>query len=240
MKFKALYPLALCFLGPALVLGSIAAAQQRFPQPTPAKEVTITAISGVIAAGGSWKLVWQGPDNADGIVGTRDGGLLFAQEQPSTVGLLDPNDKFSIFVRDTHGTGALGIDNQGRLVGAERTCSDPGGHPDQCHENAELIILSPTRQVLASKFGDKPFWRMGEVVLDSKGRAYFSDDNGTYFVNAAGTVSLVVDKEVRTNGMMLSRDEKTLYSASFLCQGPPRAWRFPDPTRRCFTRRVQT
>ena len=210
---RALYTIAFCLLGSALVLGGIAAAQQRnaFPQPTPAKEVTVTAIPGVIAAGAKWKLVWQGPDNADGIVGTKDGGLLFAQEQPSTVGMLDRNDKFSIFVKDTHGTGALGIDNKGRLIGAERTCSDPGGHADQCHENAELVVLSPMRQVLASKFGDKTFWRMGEVVLDSKGGAYFNDDNGTYFVNAAGKVSLVASKEVRTNGMMLSRDEKILY-----------------------------
>ena len=216
MKLKKVWTIAYCFIGLAVVL-ELAVAQQRnaggggFPQPTPEKEVTVTAIPGVIAAGAKWKLVWQGPDNADGIVGTKDGGLLFAQEQPSTVGLLDPHDKFSIFVRDTHGTGALGIDNKGRLIGAERTCSDPGGHPDQCHESAELVVLSPMRQVLASKFGDKTFWRMGEVALDSKGGAYFCDDAGTYFVNAAGKVSLVADKQVRTNGMILSRDEKTLY-----------------------------
>ena len=203
---------AFFFLGAAVVLGGAAGAQQRgFPQPTPEKPVTVTAIPGVIAAGAQWKLVWQGPDNSDGLVGTKDGGLLFAQEQPSTVGRLDPNDRFSIFVRDTRGTGALGIDYKERLVGAERTCSDPGGKPDQCKENANLTILSPTRQVLASKYGDRPFWRMGEVVLDSKGGAYFSDENGTYFVNAAGTVSLVADTTVRPNGMMLSRDEKTLY-----------------------------
>jgi gluconolactonase len=197
----------------AVSFGALAAAQQRnaFPQPTPAKDVTVTGIPGVIAAGATWKLVWQGPDNADGIIGTKDGGLVFAQEQPSTVGMLDPNDTFSILVKDTHGTGALAYDNKGRLIGAERTCSDPGGHPDQCKEPAELVVLYPTRQVLASKFGDKTFWRMGEVVADSKGGAYFSDDNGTYFVDAAGKVSLVAGKEVRTNGMALSRDEKTLY-----------------------------
>jgi SMP-30/Gluconolactonase/LRE-like region len=44
-----------------------------------------------------------------------------------------------------------------------------------------------------------------------KGGVYFSDENGTYFVNAAGNVSLVTGREVRTNGMMLSCDEKTLY-----------------------------
>jgi NAD(P)-dependent dehydrogenase (short-subunit alcohol dehydrogenase family) len=164
------------------------AAQQRnaFPQPTAAKEVTVMGIPGVIAAGAKWKLVWQGPDNADGIIGTKDGGLLFAQEQPSTVGMVDRNDKFSIFVRDTHGTGALAYDNKGRLIGAERTCSDPGGRPAECKEAAELVVLYPTRLVLASKFEDKTFWRMGEVVADSKVGAYFSDDAGTYFVNRGG------------------------------------------------------
>jgi len=206
MKFTVAMTIAFCF-------GAIAAAQQPspFPQPTPAKEVMVTAIPGVIAAGAKWKLVWQGPDNADGIIGTNDGGLLFAQEQPSTVGMLDPNDKFSIFARDTHGTGALAYDNKGRLIGAERTCSDPGGRPAECKEAAELVVLHPTRLVLASKFGDKTFWRMGEVVADSKGGSYFSDDAGTYFVNPAGKVSLVTGKAVRTNGMALSRDEKTLY-----------------------------
>src|SRR5712675_1053966 len=216
MKMKIMCTISCCFLGSTLVLSGIAVAQQRtggaFPQPTPAKEVTVTEIPRVIAAGVRWKLLWQGPDNADGIVATKDGGLLFAQEQPSTVGKLDSRDKFSIFAKDTHGTGALGIDNKGRVIGVERTCSDPGGHPDQCHEAAQLIVITPKgHQVLASEYNGKTFWRMGELVCDSKGGVYFSDDNGTYFVNAAGKVSLVADKNVRTNGMALSHDEKTLY-----------------------------
>ena len=217
MKLKTMCTIACCFLGSTLVLSGIAVAQQRaggaFPQPTPEKQVTVTEIPGVITAGAQWKLVWQGPDNADGLVGTKDGGILFAQEQPSTVGRLDPRDKFSIFATDTHGTGALGIDYKGRVIGIERTCSDPGGHPDQCHEPAQLIVIEKGKKhnTLASEYDGKTFWRMGELVCDSKGGVYFSDDNGTYFVNAAGKVSLVAGKEVRTNGMALSRDEKTLY-----------------------------
>jgi gluconolactonase len=217
MRVTAISGLACCFLGSTLVLGGMAVAQQRpagaFPQPTPEKQVTVAQIPGVIAAAAQWKLVWQGPDNADGLVGTKDGAILFAQEQPSTVGRLDRNDKFSIFATDTHGTGALGIDYKGRVIGVERTCSDPGGHPDQCHEPAQLIVIEKgkTHKTLASEYDGKTFWRMGELVCNSKGGVYFSDDNGTYFVSAAGKVSLVAGKEVRTNGMALSRDEKTLY-----------------------------
>jgi gluconolactonase len=217
MKRKAMCTIASYFFGATLVFGGSAVAQQRtggaFPQPAPERQVSITGIPGVIAAGARWKLVWQGPDNADGLVGTKDGGILFAQEQPSTVGRLDPKDNFSIFAADTHGTGALGIDYMGRIIGAERTCSDPGGRPDQCHEQAQLIVIEPGKkhETLASEYAGKTFWRMGELVCDSKGGVYFYDDNGTYFVNAAGKVSLVAGKEVRTNGMALSRDEKTLY-----------------------------
>jgi len=42
------------------------------------KEVTVTEIPSVVAAGAKWKIAWQGTDNADGLVGTADGGLLFA------------------------------------------------------------------------------------------------------------------------------------------------------------------
>ena len=220
MKFKATYLIGLCLLGSALVLGGITAAQQqntggqrRFRQPAPEKEVTVTAIPGVIAAGAKWKLVWQGSDNADGLVATKDGGILFAQEQPSTIAMLDPNDRFSIFVRDTRGTGGVAFDNKGRLIGAERTCSDPGGKPEECHEPARLVVLHPTREVLAANYNGKTFWRMnGDVAPDSKGGVYFGDDAGSYYVNPAGKVSLVAYKsEVSSNGMILSPDEKTLY-----------------------------
>jgi gluconolactonase len=207
--------IAVCFVGGlTLFLGQAAFSQQQrsFPQPVPEKQVTITAIPAVIAAGAKWKLVWQGPDNADGLIGTRDGGLLFAQEQPSTVAMLDSNDKFSIFVRDTHGTGAIAFDSKGRLLGAERTCSDPGGRPDECKETAKLVVLHPKREILASKYGDKTFWRMGELVIDTKGGAYFNDDSGTYHMSPSGKVNLVAgNDQMRTNGLMLSRDEKILY-----------------------------
>ena len=71
------------------------------------REVTVTAIPGVVAAGAQWTLAWQGTDNADGIVGTEDGGLLFAQEQPNRVSKLDPNDKVSVFVQNTRGAGSV-------------------------------------------------------------------------------------------------------------------------------------
>src|SRR5437763_1315704 len=113
MKSRAVFGFVFCLIASCLAFGQV-------------KEVTITEIPGVIAAGAKWKVAWQGTDNADGIVGTKDGGLLFAQEQPMQIGKLDKDDHFSVFVRDTHGAGSVCIDSRDRLLGALRTCTDPG------------------------------------------------------------------------------------------------------------------
>src|SRR5690348_16648537 len=97
-------------LGLAFVLSQAVVAQEEFPQPAPPKEVTVTEIPGVVAAGAKWQLLWGQDNNADGLVATSDGGILFGQEQPSYIGKIDKNGKYSVAFMDTHGTGAVGID----------------------------------------------------------------------------------------------------------------------------------
>ena len=87
----------------------------------------VTSIPGVVAAGATWTIAWQGTDNADGIVGTPDGGLLFAQEQPSQISKLDASDRVSVFLRDTHGAGALTIDAAGRISRSSGRAPIPAG-----------------------------------------------------------------------------------------------------------------
>ena len=203
-----------CCLGAALALCPTAAAQQRgggkgFPQPEGAKEVTVTAIPGIIAAGSKWTIAWQGPDNADGIVGTTDGGLLFAQEQPSRVSKLDQNGRVSVYLENTHGAGALSLDSRGRILAAERTCTDPGNQPAQCKEPTVVGVLAPERKVLADNFEGKGLGRLNDLVADKKGGVYFNGA-GMFYVNPAGHVASI-GENVRTNGIMLSRDERTLY-----------------------------
>jgi gluconolactonase len=169
----------------------------------------VREIAGVVAAAAQWKLVWQGTDNADGIVGTPDGGLLSAQEQPNRILKLDANDKASVYLEDTHGAGALAIDASGRIIAAERTCTDPGKRPASCNEPTVVGVLAPERKVLASSFAGKGLGRLNDLVVDKKGGVYFNGD-GTFYVNAGGQVS-GVGSNIRTNGLMLARDEKTLY-----------------------------
>ena len=203
------------FVRPSLAIGAllisvaIPLTAQRGGQPQGAREVTVSAIPGLVLAGSRWMLAWQGTDNADGIIGTDDGGLLFAQEQPNRISKLDANDKVSVALEDTHGTGAIAIDARGRVLAVQRTCTDPGGQPAQCTEPTRIGVLSPERKVLADAFEGKPFGRLNDLVADKKGGVYFTVD-GAYYVNVSGRVTSL-GENIRANGIMLSPDERVLY-----------------------------
>ncbi len=201
------------FVRPSLVVGalliSLAPLTAQRGQPQGAREVVVSAIPGVVAANSRWMLAWQGTDNADGIVGTDDGGLLFAQEQPNRISKLDANDKVSVALEDTHGTGAIAIDARGRVLAVQRTCTDPGGQPAQCTEPTRIGVLSPERKVLADSVDSKPLGRLNDLVADKKGGVYFTV-GGAYYVNANGRVTSL-GENIRANGIMLSPDERVLY-----------------------------
>ena len=196
-------------IGALLISSAAPLAAQRGGQPQAAREVTIAAIPGLVSANSRWVLAWQGTDNADGIVGTEDGGLLFAQEQPNRISRLDANDKVSVALEDTHGTGAIAIDARGRVLAVQRTCTDPGRQPAQCLEPTRIGVLSPDRKVLADSFDGKPLGRLNDLVADKKGGVYFTV-GGAYYVNAAGRVTSL-GENIRANGIMLSPDERVLY-----------------------------
>ena len=208
-----------CLVGLVIVALShvVAAGQRGAAQPQGVREVTVTEIPGVVAAGAKWTLAWQGTDNADGIVGTDDGGLLFAQEQPSQVSKLDRDDHVSVFLRNTHGAGALSVDVNGRILAVERTCTDPGrqGRGAQgrgaapCAEPTVVGVLAPDRKTLADSFDGQPLGRLNDLVADKRGGAYFTV-GGAYYASPAGRVTSLGDN-IRANGIMLSRDERIVY-----------------------------
>jgi hypothetical protein len=113
----------------SIVVASLALATtlagQRGAGPQGQTAANVTAIAGVVAEGAMWRVAWQGTDNADGIVGSADGGLLFAQEQPRRISKLDAMDRVSVALSETHGVGSIAIDSKGRILGVERTCTDP-------------------------------------------------------------------------------------------------------------------
>jgi gluconolactonase len=200
----------------ALAPGPAVLGQQTPPAPGlggPAgslRQVTVAAIPGIVEAGAAWTLAWQGTTNADGLVGSDDAGLLFAQEQPNRISKLDRNDTLSVFVQDTRGAGSITIDARGRLIAAQRTCTDPGRR-EPCTVPPAIGVIYPERErrILAEKVQGQSIGRPNDLVVGKQGTVYFTS-GGAFSLDANGTVA-ALGENIRANGIMLSPDEKILY-----------------------------
>jgi gluconolactonase len=171
------------------------------PAPGP-RDYQVMEIPGVIAAGQRWKFLWQeAGNNGDGIVGTFDGGLLIAQNDKSDVVKLDQDGRPSVVFTDTHTGGSLSINSAGAVFIVAR-----GLHP-------AIWELSPHRKVLADSYRGETWDCLGGVLndlsADRKGGAYFTM-GGLYYASPGGVVTKY-GENLRTNGIILSPDEKKLF-----------------------------
>ena len=207
MKFNAVIAIGWCLLGSSFTFVAVSAPQDE----TLPRKVTVSGIPGVIAQGTEWQQAWQGTDNADGLLGIPDGSLLFAQEQTSTIRRLDARDFDSAYVKDTHGGGSVAMDSQGRLISAQRTCTDPGRGDLPCTEPGMISIIHPEnqRRVLADNYQGKGLGRPNDLVAASNGVVYFT--SGAPYQIQPGGVVINLGDDIRSNGIMLSPDERTLY-----------------------------
>jgi gluconolactonase len=181
--------------------------------PRPGEQAyTVAAIPGVIAAGARWDVVLAGFNNIDGVVGAPDGGVLYAQEQNHTIRKVGPDGRESVYVADTHGAGSASLDAQGRLFAVQRTCTDPGLRlGPACQELTMVSQMLPERRMLVNSFPDgRPLGRVNDLVAEGKGGAYFTS-GGAWHARADGRLETVADQDIRSNGIMLSRDGRTLY-----------------------------
>ncbi len=176
------------------------------------KEAVIAPIDGVVAKGAKWERAWSGPMTADGMTGTADGALLFAQEQSNAIWKLWPDGRAFVQWPYIAGAGSVSIDAAGRIFAIERTCTDPGLKLPNCADNTRVIQLAPERKILASAFADgKTLGRLNDVQADGYGGAFYTQ-GGIYHVAAGGAVSVVAEGNgMFTNGLVLSPDGKTLY-----------------------------
>jgi len=162
----------------------------------------VKEIPGVIAAGQKWKSIWTGTgNNADGIIASKDGGILAAQNTNSDVMLIDKNNKVSFPYKDTNTGGAVSMNKKGALFVVSR------GLP------ASVWQIAPKKQLLTNMYNGEPLDCLGGVIndltADSKGGVYFTM-GGLYYANPMGVVTKY-GENLATNGVVLSPDEKTLY-----------------------------
>ena len=194
-----------CKVAPPARGGGRGRGQGRGPAAAPAgpKDYTVAEIAGVIAAGQKWTDVWHVTgNNADGIIGTKDGGLLIAQNDNSTVVKMDKAGKVTPVYSGLNTSGAVSMTAKGKLFVNNRGL------------NESIWQLLPKKQMFANKInGSDPFDCAGVVLNDltaaQSGNVYFTMGQ-VYWANPQGVVTKVSDN-LNTNGIILSADEKTLY-----------------------------
>lgn len=152
-----------------------------------------------------------------------DGSIYFSDIPfGSDKGLIvhfDPKTKKTdIFAPDSHKSNGLKFDGKGTLYACEG--SDEGGQAV-----VKWDVKKKTRTVIADKYMGKRFNAPNDLVLDTKGRIYFSDPRylGTeprelehravYRIDTDGKVVEVTHEVEKPNGIALSPDGKTLYLA---------------------------
>jgi len=178
------------------------AAAAETPGPKP-----VTEIPGVVAAGQQWKEIWQvDGNNADGIIASKDGGILIAQNDKSDVIKLDKDGKTSIAFIGTNTGGALAMNSKGELFVNNRGL------------NASIEELAPKRKTVANKYNGDSLDCIGGVLndlaADRKGGVYFTM-GGLFYSDPQGKVAKY-GENLFTNGIVLSADEKHL----FVTNGP--------------------
>ena len=190
---------------PFSIAGAAASDANSAPPPAPTSRPS-TAIPGVIAAGQNWKAVWSWEgNNADGPIAGDNGTVLFANNDASNVMKLDPATGLATIIHaDTNTGGALSRSKNGALFVASRGL------------NGGILQLEPQRKMFANSFNGEPIECVGgvvnDLVADARGGVYVAiSGSGVFYANPKGVVSKYGEGVPGANGIILSRDEKTLY-----------------------------
>jgi gluconolactonase len=129
----------------------------------------------------------------------------------------DPKTKkTTVFTDDSYKSNGLKFDFDGNLLACEG--SDEGGRAV-----VRWNVKTKKRTIIADKYKGKRFNAPNDLVLDKKGRIYFSDPRylgdeprelkhrAVYRIDTDGTVVEVTHDVEKPNGIALSPDGKTLY-----------------------------
>jgi gluconolactonase len=139
--------------------------------------------------------------------------LLYFTDIPNArIHTVDAEGNVGTFVEDSGPCNGLMFNREGELYA--------------CNMGGSLLawnIETKEKSVLADGYDGKRFNAPNDLVIDAAGGVYFTDPmfrapqplpqggQGVYYRAADGTVTRLVDDLPAPNGILLSRDEKTLY-----------------------------
>jgi len=185
----------------------------------PAADAIATAIPGVIAEGAVVEVIAEGFQGTEGPLGLPDGSFIFTETNANRITRIDQDDELSTFLENTNGSNGLGLDPMGRLISVQTT---PGT------TRIGVIYPAGSEAVLSDNYDGKAYGRPNDLVVSTTGAVYFSEpgpnapaDGSTpppppltaavYHIPVGGAAQRVAEGIERPNGIMLSREEGTLY-----------------------------
>lgn len=153
-----------------------------------------------------------------------DGSIYFSDipvgKDKGMILRFDPKTKrTTVFTNDSHKSNGLKFDAKGNLIACEG--SDEGGRAVVSWD-----IKTKKRTVLADRYKGKRFNAPNDLVLDTKGRIYFSDPRylgyeaidqpfqAVYRVDPDRSIHRIITDAGKPNGVCVSPDQRTLYVVS--------------------------
>ncbi len=197
----------------------------------------VVLVPGVIAAGAargadpvlvartaSLQKVTGGLAFSEGPIWHKDGYLLFEDIPLNRIMRLGRDGKVDVFREPSGRANGLTWDTQGRLIAAEGAAKDGGRRVSRTmkdgKDGAKGAIVT-----VADKYDGKPLNSPNDVTVDGRGRIYFTDPRygdragveqdkeAVYRIDGNGRVTRIIDSLTRPNGIVVTRDGKTLYVA---------------------------
>lgn len=148
----------------------------------------------------------------------KGGFLLFEDSNRNRILKLGAEGKVDVFRGPSGRSNGLAWDAQGRLVVCEGHGEDGGRRVSRTEKDGKIVTL-------ADRYQGKRLNSPNDLAIDAKGRIYFTDPRyskpetkeldreAVYRIDPDGKLTRVVDSLTRPNGLVISRDGKTLYVA---------------------------
>jgi gluconolactonase len=206
-------------------------------QPQPTGDATI------LAPGAKLEELFSGGVLTEGVASAPDGTIYFSDitftytsgMQAGHLMKFDPKTRVTTVFRSPSGmSNGIKFDVQGRMIVAEG--ADYGGR-----RITRTSMDTGKSEILAGLFEGKPLNAPNDIVIDEKGRIYFSDPRylghepmeqplmAVYRIDPDRSLHRVVTDATKPNGVAISPDQKTLY-VGINDNGTTGLFRIPEPT----------
>ncbi len=207
--------LSLILLGSLLAVPAYSQLPAQAPAPlSPATDTVAPAIPGVTAPGTKVTVIKEGFQGTEGPIALPDGSVVFTETNASRLTRIDKDNNVSTFLESTNGSNGLAFDAKGRMISVQTT---PGRtrvgviYPKGSETTLEDTIDGRPNDLTVDRRGGVYFTVPGPVAQPGANAASAPFVPFVFYIPPGGRATRAAEGIDNPNGILLSRDEKTLY-----------------------------